>query len=247
MKTIISLFFVGVVSGCGHLAPDIRNSEVAADRPTTLNDFAIASDKTALQYRAKISKQEEREWDTGSANLIGGGIGAIGAVAQSIPVAGAGALTAGVSTLVSSFYGVEKQNDAYTSAYASTKCLRELALNLNSPAMSYVNAPAGGGDATTYALNLLNSGMYRMEDKLFARLRKRAVSTSPDFVQFQSYLKMGLASAKAPKTGVDENQRGNFVVESAGLQTKISTQELERVQIAVGRLEADVGVCISAN
>ncbi|MBK5374657.1 hypothetical protein JFT81_08420 [Pseudomonas sp. TH43] len=246
-RVIFLLVVGGVVSGCGHLAPNIKDLEVVADRPTTIENFAIASEKTILQYRAKIAKQEEREWDTGSANLIGGSIGAIGAVAQSIPVAGAGALTVGVSTLVSSFYGVEKQNDAYTSAYVSTKCLRELALNLDSPAMEFVIAPSGGGDATTYALKLLNAGMYRMEDKLFARLRKRAVSTAPDFVQFQSYLKMGLASAKAPMAGVDKSKSVAFIFKSDGTQTTISKEELERVQIAVGRLEADVGVCVSAS
>jgi hypothetical protein len=247
-RIIVVVSTGGAISGCGHLKPDIAESSVHGIPAISLNAFVTVSENTAINYKRRIAELERREWDTGTGNFIGGSVGAIGVVAQSIPIAGAGALTAGVGSLISTFYGVEKQNDAYSRAYAAVRCLSVLAVNINTPALEFVNAPTGGGDATTYSLRVLNSGAISISDRLMNQLRKRSVSAPPDYQQFQTYLKASLASAKAPvRSGVKTNTNPYGPVKFNNVVTFVSNNELDRVQSAVGRLDSDVGACLAAN
>lgn len=229
------LLLIGLLVGCSHMKPDIEHSDQVGIPAANLGAFIKATEVTAQRYRRRYAKQEDREWDTGAANLIGGTVGAIGAVAHSIPAAGIGAVTVGTAGLVSNFYGVEKQNDAYTKAAAGTQCLGTLAENIYKPAvLSKFLSPDGSGTAGAFALARLNRAMQRVEDKLIERLRKRAVSTSPDFSAFELYLKARLDAGKAPK-------------DSSALTAANAAEAAaeEQIAAALARLDADIGVCLT--
>ncbi|WP_333983524.1 hypothetical protein [Ectopseudomonas khazarica] len=217
------------------MKPDIEKSDQIGIPAANLGAFIKATEVTAQRYRRRYAKQEDREWDTGAANLIGGTVGAIGAVAHSIPAAGFGALTVGTAGIVSNFYGVEKQNDAYTKAAAGTQCLGTLAENIYKPAaLSKFLSPDASVAAEDFALARLNKAMQRIEDKLIERLRKRAVSTSPDFTAFETYLKARLDAGKAPKNAAAV----------AGV-TRAEKAAEEQIASAIARLDADIGVCLT--
>lgn len=228
-RTFLIVLSFSLLAGCGHMRPKLEKSDLVGLPAVDLATFITAADGTAKNFKRRFAKQEEREWDTGAANLIGGTVGAIGAVAHSIPAAGIGAVTVGAAEMVANFYGVEKQNDAYTKAYAATKCISVLASNINKPAsLGNFLSPDGEIPAETYALAELNKAMSSVEDKLVERLRKRAVSTSPDFSAFEVYLKARVDAGRAPKSE-------SFVAAAAD----------DQMQVAIGRLEADIGICLT--
>lgn len=232
MKKVLVGISIGLVAGCGHMAPRIEESYLVGIPAADIAGFVVAADGVALKYRKRFLKQEDREWDTGEANLIGGTVGAIGAVAHSIPAAGVGAVTVGAAGMVSNFYGVEKQNDAFSKAFIATRCLSTVASNINKPSLlSNYLSPDAQMTAESYALQKLNAGMVRIEDKLVERLRKRAVSTAPDFSAFEQAIRARITAADLPKS------KPGFTADEAG-------KELEA---AVARLEADINICISAN
>lgn len=228
-RTFAIALSCSLLAGCGHMKPQLDTSDLVGIPAANLGDFIQAANATAMNYRIRFSKQEEREWDTGAANLMGGTVGAIGAVAHSIPAAGLGALTVGTAEMVSNFYGVEKQNDAYTKAHGAAQCLSTLASNINKP-MSLANflSPDGEMPAESYAVARLNKALIRVEDRLIERLRKRAVSTSPDFTVFEQYLKARLDAGRVPK--------------AQGFTASVADDE---VQAAIARLEADIGICLT--
>ncbi|WP_156886723.1 hypothetical protein [Pseudomonas frederiksbergensis] len=198
---------------------------------TSIPNFITQADIRISGYTKAWKRLEAYEWQVATTNFGGGAIAVAGAVAQSTPWALGGAATAGVATMYSSFYGTERQNDAFTKASQATKCLRALAENIKSPNLKLVDAPEGWeDDGESYSIRLLNNGISRIDDTLFSRLRKRAVSTEPDFASLQASLTRAMTSKPTSiKAGVAPPPDG------------------ARLSAAVGRLESDIGICISAN
>jgi hypothetical protein len=197
---------------------------------------------------------DNKEWKFGEATLSGGTAGVLGAVAQSVPVASLGALTAGTSTLLSTYYGTEKQTDAYLKAFGAADCVRSLASGINhEAALKQIKAPAGGGTANQYAGEKLNAALDKIHHILFGRLQKRAVSTAPNFEQFQTHLQNSLvskpaAASKDVKTSPKNADMLALAVDANGSAIEeIDVAEFERLKAAVGRLQDDIGLCISAN
>ncbi|QZD73252.1 hypothetical protein [Pseudomonas sp. 3-2] len=232
---IVTWLFVPVsvvllTASCSNMRPQLDRSK-GVFPATSITNFITQADIRIDGYTKAWKRLEAYEWQIATTSLGGGAIAVVGAVAQSTPWAVAGAATAGAATMYSSFYGTERQNDAFTKASQATTCLRALAENIKSPNLSTVDAPEGWDeDAESYSIRLLNTGISRIDDTLFTRLRKRAVSTEPDFASLQASLTRAMSS------------KPSLLKKGA-----TAASDSSRLQAAVGRLESDIGICISAN
>jgi len=233
-----------LVSSCATMKPTLPSATraTATDFPAYLK----LADERITTYRNEVVKIENQEWSNGESTLFGGTVGTIGAVAHSIPAAAGGAVIAGTATLMSTFYGTEKQNDVYTKAFDAASCVRTIASNINKPeALQYIQAPDGGGTADTYAIQTLNGALDKIDGILLKRLKKRAVSSEPNFELFQTHLQNSLKSQPAQATATLPTPSGG-VHSLAGGKT-ISSGDLDRLKTSIGRLKDDIGLCISAN
>lgn len=229
-RLVVPVSVILLTASCSHMRPQLDRSK-GIFPATSIPNFITQADIRIDGYTNAWKRLEDYEWQVAETSLGGGVIAVVGAVAQSTPWAVAGAATAGAATMYSSFYGTERQNDAFTKASQATKCLQLLAENIKSQNLSKVAAPEGWDeDAASYSIRLLNDGISRIDDTLFSRLRKRAVSTAPGFASLQASLTRAMSSKP-----------------SLMMNDVAATSDSPRLQAAVGRLESDISICISAN
>ncbi len=240
--------------GCSSIRPQLpKEVKVKIDAKDLFN-YASNTQHNINYYREGVERLEKHEWRAGETNLAGGTVGAIGALAHSIPAAAGGAAIVGTSALVTRFYGTESQNDAYRKAYQNSKCLMLLANNLQpSGALTYVESPYGHLGTEQFVVDQLNQGSRRVFDTLFEELRKRAVSKEPDFDAFQTYMAGRLSSTPANLAKNVSFLEGQAVVDLktdkdnkvSFTSTQYSAAEIERLAAAVGTLKADIGLCLT--
>lgn len=181
-------------------------------------------------YQASAMTLEANEWGSGEVELVGGTLGAAGVVASSIPIAAGGAALFGSSELVSTFYGYEKQSDAYMRAYHAASCLQTIAYSLKPTLFEAVDVPPGWVSVEAYAVHHLNSASEKVHNRLFESLRKRAVSQPPDFNAFQASLQASMKSAPAPAAN--------------GFTGNLTAAHEAQLQ-ALGRLETNIALCLA--
>ena len=237
-----------------HMRPVIPVAPNLAPEGGGVGGYVTAVKENIDYYRSGFLRLEGHEWSAGEANLVGGTVGTLGALAHSIPAVAGGAAVVGTGQLLTRFYGTEAQNDAYRTAYQASSCLLLIATNLQSNALGSVESPVGGLTTEQYVVTNLNDGSMRIYERLIDQLRKRAVSKDPDFDAFQTYMSTKMASMPAETKGVDipagtnqvflitgEDANGNPVKKLSGF----TQAELQRVQLAVGTLKSDIGLCLT--
>ena len=201
------ILIVFSLAACSSLRPSLPNTvsfsstSLRADTcpSESATVYACANRAMIKSYRNSARGLEKKEWGSGEVELVGGALGAAGVVASSVPVAAGGAVLFGGSEVLSNFYGIEKQTDAYVKAYHAASCLQTIAESLRPDLFKHIQDPPGWGSVELYALHHLNIASEKVDNRLFESLRMRAVSQPPNF----SALQASIEAAMTAKAAVD--------------------------------------------
>ena len=201
-----------------------------------LSEYIEENTKTVAAYRQEAMKLESNEWSSGEVEVVGGTLGVGGAIASSIPIAAGGAVLYGGSELLSTFYGYEKQTDAYLKAYYSATCLQTTAKALKPDLFYAIAIPPGSASVEAYAVDQLNRASEKVHNRLFESLRMRAVSQAPNFGALQASIEAAMTAKPAAGATLSNELEG---------AVERSKEEIEAQKLAIGRLESNVELCLA--
>lgn len=208
-----------------------RSSDARTGKAETA--YICANRERINDYRKLATGLDKKEWGSGEVELVGGTLGAAGVVASSIPIAAGGAVLFGGSEVLSNFYGIEKQSDAYVKAYHAASCLQTIAESLRPDLFKNIQVPPGWVSVELYALHHLNRASEKVDSRLFESLRKRAVSQPPDFAALR-------ASLEAAMNSVPANPASESLLISGEEQAQVKAQ-----MQAIGALESNIAICLA--
>jgi hypothetical protein len=237
---LLALNVLGLV-GCQNMRPVMPGTD-AFDESGSVSALVRSVSERADTYDAKWKSLEEKQWLQAEYLAASGGVGAAGVLAQSTPVAATGVLVAGYVGVVNTFYGLDKQNAAYTKSAHGLRCAVGISayIAINESILSGIDSPESAEeDAKTYVLRKLRDFAEGTRRSLEDQLRIRAVIHEPDWTSFQAAVKNAATSKMAGLKNVD--------LKSFVAKTGPSKEIEEAVQKAVGRYEADLATCKALN
>lgn len=236
----VAVIAAALLAGCAS-APKI--SEVGSSVPTDKTTFtALYStiDDRIKAFNVKWQDLESDQWGDAKWIAGSGGVSAAAVAARATPYAVAGAAVAGVVAIVDRFYGIDKQNLAWTKASHALQCIQAISSYINIHAtflkdnIQSPDSPAENGEE--FAYRTLRTALQQVDRTLEDRLRIGAVSTEPNWSAFQTAVKNAAQQPPAAQKGAAaENRKG------------LSDDDLKKLATAVGRYKSDVDACLAAN
>ncbi len=229
---IVTVLLVGCAS-----APKIADVGKVPNG-TTFQLLYAQMDGRIETFNTKWHDLESTQWTDAEWIAGGGGISAAGLAARSTPTAAFGAVVAGYVAIVDKFYGVDKQNLAWTKASHALQCTQGVSsyLNVNFNFLKDIespDSPTEGGDE--FAYRTLKTAMQQVDRTLEDRLRIGAVSTEPNWSAFQAAVK-------------NATQQPPAIAKSSLTTAKsLSSRDFDKLRTAVGRYKSDVDACLAVN
>lgn len=235
----LALIAAALLAGCAS-APKIADVG-SVPSVTTFTDLYDKMDERIIAFKRQWVALETTQWHDAEWIAAGGGVSAAAVAARATPYAVAGAALAGYVAIVDKFYGVDKQNLAWTKASHGLQCIKAIStyMYVNAAFLKSVDSPdSPTEDGEGFAFRTLRTAMQRVDGTLEDRLRIGAVSTEPNWSAFQTAVqnaaKLPPATTKAPPPPDAKGRR-------------ISAADLTKLGTAVGRYKSDVDACLAAN
>lgn len=244
----LAVLIAAILAGCAS-APQIAD---VGSVPTTTNTFHTlyaAIDARISHFNSKWQGLEKTQWDDAKLITGGGGVSATAIAARATPVAAAGAALAGYVAIVDRFFGIDKQNLAWTKASHALQCVQAVSsyIAVNAPFLKGIQSPdSPAEDGADYAFRSLRTTMQQVDRTLENRLRINAVSTEPNWSAYFAAVKS--AAQQPPAAALGNPQKdANQMVQMSGVSAKISEADLTKLKTAVGRYRSDLDACLAAN
>lgn len=234
----LAVIAAALLAGCAS-APRISEIGSVPD-VTTFKTLYEKMDDRIKTFKQQWVALETTQWHDAEWMAGGGGVSAAAVAARSTPFAVAGAALAGYVAIVDRFYGVDKQNLAWTKASHGLQCIKAVStyIYVNADFLKSVESPdSPAEDGEGFAFRTLRTAMQHVDGTLEDRLRIGAVSTEPNWSAFQTAVQN---AAKQPSATTKSLPPG-----AKGIQ--ISEADLKKLATAVGRYKSDADACLAAN
>jgi len=244
-RSSLAVIATVVLAGCAS-APDLSEVGSVPDA-TTFTGLYARMDARIGGFNQKWHTLETTQWHDAEWIAGGGGVSALGVAARSTPAAAVGAAVAGYVAIFDKFYGVDKQNLAWTKASHALQCAQGVSsyINLNTVFLKSIQSPdSAAEDGEAFAYRTLRTAMQQVDRTLEDRLRIGAVSTEPNWSAFQTAVKN---AAQQPPAGTKDAPQPDAAGERRINGNKISDADLTKLRTAVGRYKSDIDACLAAN
>jgi len=237
-RSAVAVIAAALLAGCAS-AP--RISEVGSvPEATTFKDLYVKMDERINAFKRQWVALEATQWHDAEWIAGGGGVSAAAIAARSTPFAVAGAAIAGYVAIVDRFYGVDKQNLAWTKASHGLQCIKAIStyVYVNAGFLKNIESPdSPAEDGEGFAFRTLRTAMQQVDGTLEDRLRIGAVSTQPNWSAFQTAVQNAAKQPPATTKGLPEDAKG----------VQLSEADLKKLAAAVGRYKSDIDACLAAN
>lgn len=224
-----------VQTGCSNLRPDIADVGKSGREASFAAQYRLLESRID-QFNGKWQRLEKKQWYFSEGLAISGGATAVAVAAHATPYAIGAAAIAGLTSVTEQFYGLDKQNAAWTKAAYTFQCMQAFSSPLASApsnVLSQIKSPdyPNSEDAEKFALRTLGDAMQKVDRTLQERLRIKAVNSEPNWSAFSTAVNNAAKSSKA-------------VLADSALAADV---KLEALLVSIGRYKSDLDACIAAN